>query len=155
LHQRLKFNHFKVEMRNIFFAFLIGIIINAHAQRGRMKSSPEEKTGKFIQHWTTELKLSVDQQAKAKPVVLEMFTKIDNLKIDTTLNKPSRGNAMKEARRSGIEKFKALLTSDQAAIFTQKMKEMNHRQEKGKPGGKENKGSKKAAKEEVDNDDIF
>ena len=149
-------------MRNIFLAFVFLSLTSAFAQNGKMMNlSPADKTRKFINHWAKELTLSVDQQTKAQPIIMDMFTKAGQLRADSSMEKRARRMAMMNARKSGLDGFRALLTADQAALYDQKVQEMKDKQKARKnntPRGKpkaQNQGVKKAAQEEIDNEDLF
>lgn len=148
-------------MRSIFFVLTVFISISGIAQKNQPRNaSPEEKTRKFFQLWTKELTLSSDQQAKAQPAILNMFTKIGTLRSDTTMDRKVKAKAIQTARKEGNDAFKALLTADQVVLYDKKIQELKEKQ-RSKQGGKQpkstgkNKGVKQAAEEELENDELF
>jgi hypothetical protein len=141
-------------MRTFLFSLILLFSISVFAQKQPL--NPEAKTDRFMKRWTKELNLNADQQAKARPVILQMFTKIENIKNDTTIQN-KRAQLMK-LKKDAITSFKAVLTSDQAALFDQKMQEMKkNAKEKSaqRKASKDKKGMKKSARDEIDNDDVF
>jgi hypothetical protein len=149
-------------MKNLFLAIAFLSVTSVFAQRGKMANlSPSDKTQKFINHWGKELNLSADQQTKAQPGVMDMFTKIGQLRADTGMDQKSKRMAIMNARKSGLDGFKALLTADQAALYDKKMQEMKDKQKARQNNNQQakqrgpNKAVQKAAQEEIDNDDIF
>ncbi len=150
-------------MKNIFLAIVLFSSLVSFAQsKDKMKDmSPATKSNKFIRHWTKELNLSAGQQSQAKPIIMTMFTKMGDLRADTMMERRAKARSMMNVRKNGIDSFKTILTPDQSALFDKRMQEMREQQQarkgnkkngKGKPG---DKGMKKAAEEEIENEDIF
>ena len=146
-------------MRNLLVAIAVLLTAASFGQKGKMNNlTPPEKTQKFINRWTKELTLTPEQQTKANPIVLNMFTKMEELRMDTTMGIKERNNAFRNARKTGMEGFKAILTADQAAQFDKKMQEMKDKKKEGKPGSNKKDGNndvKKEARNELENDDVF
>ena len=153
-------------MRNLILLSALFLTSILFAQRPNTKDhSPAEKTQKFLKHWGKELNLTEDQKTRSNPGILNMFTTMASLRADSTMERKAKGRAMMNARKTGLEGFRSILTADQALIYDKKVQEMkdkqkskkkNNGQGKGKGNGQGgNKGMKKAAEEEIENEDIF
>lgn len=144
-------------MKNLLLAIALLIFTHGFAQKEKMKDlPPAEKTQKYIKKWTKELSLNTEQQTKAQPIILEMFTKMAQLRADSTMEKRTKVMSMKQVRNTATTQFKALLTPDQSALYDKRMQEMKQKakSQNGKGKGGDN-GMRKAAEDELENDDIF
>ena len=141
-------------MKLLFSALIVLFSISAWSQK--TPATAEEKTNRYLMRWTKELSLTDEQQAKARPVILKMFTGIEQLRNDTTIK--NKKMQIKKLRDEAVTGFKAVLSADQVALFDKRMQEMKDKKKAksdGRKDGKEKKGMKKAAEETIENDDVF
>lgn len=146
-------------MRNLLVAVALLFCITSFSQKAKRDNlSPSEKTQKFLMRWGRELNLTSEQQTKAEPGILGMYTKFEQLRADSSMEKKSRNRAMSSARKNGIDAFKAILSPEQVVLYDKKMQEMKEagKSQKGSGDPKGGKpGVKKAAEEELENENIF
>ncbi len=146
-------------MRILFLAITILFFGTSFAQKGKANQlSPADKTQKFLKRWGKELALSVEQKTSVEPLILDMYTKMAAIRLDTSMQNKSKKLAMMGARKISLDGFKGFLTPEQVILYDKKVQEMaaNQRVQRSKENEKnEKKGIKKEAEEEIENADIF
>ncbi len=82
---------------------------------------------------TEKLNLTVDQQAKLKPILEDQSTQMKALHDDTSLAPADKQAKMKELHESSTEKINVVLTPDQQVKWKQMKQEMmeKHKEMKG------------------------
>ena len=86
----------------------------APAHHAAAPGAPGTRGGKGgFDNIATQLALSEDQKAKAKPVFEDMSKNISELRKDTTLDQAARGAKIKDIRDATNAKLKEILTPDQ------------------------------------------
>ncbi|CAN1559604.1 hypothetical protein MCEGE10_02571 [Flavobacteriaceae bacterium] len=112
-------------MKKVIFAALLAASLSGFAQEAGKKGGAD----KMLQKMTTELTLTVDQQAAIKPIVEEQVA----LKKDSKEN-PDHADANKEKGKELNKKIKGMLTPAQLEIQKANMQKAKA---EGKKEGKE------------------
>jgi len=98
----------------------------------RPPGGPGSRGGRMnFENISTQLELTDDQKAKAKPVFQDMQQKLQDLRSDTSLDQAGRSAKMKEIREDTSAKLKDILTPEQ---FDKWQKMTQRRRPAGGPG---------------------
>ncbi len=82
-------------------------------QGGGPHASPEQR----LQHMTTQLNLTEDQQQKIKPILETESKAMESVRQNSSLSQQERWSQMREIRQKSIGQITPILNSDQQKKF--------------------------------------
>jgi hypothetical protein len=100
--------------------------------------SPDDQ----LKRMTKDFNLTGDQQSKIKPILVDAQKKMEDLRNDSSLDRPTMREKMMQIRQSTNEQVRAQLDDKQKEKFDKQEQERQDRMQnrRGGPGGPDNPG---------------
>jgi hypothetical protein len=109
-----------------------------HAKAGQAQPPEMASPEAMLDHLSAQLNLTQDQKTKIKPIVEEVFQKMDQLHQDSSLTEPERHEKMKSIHENAIAEVKPILDADQQKKLDEMMS--NHPQHHSSGGQDQGSG---------------
>ena len=102
-------------------------------RRGGMMMSPEDQ----LKRMTKDFNLTADQQAKIKPILVDQQKKMDDVRNDSSLDRPTMRSKMMQIRQDAMDQVRTQLDDKQKEKFDKQQQQREDRMQnrRGGPDG--------------------
>lgn len=116
--------------------------VNQHQTKSGQTRHQEMMTPEaMVEHLSTQLNLTEDQQAKIKPMAEDVFKKMNDVRQDNSLSEQERREKIRQIHENALGQVKTILTPDQHKKFDEMMARHAHQGEMVHSNGGQGKGA--------------